>query len=101
MTTELNRFINIRLCMYLQVADCICLMSLGFPATIPVDTHIHQVAKTYLPHLTKAKTLNDKVYSEITTFFKELYGPYAGWAHSVSKLNELYLHTIVLFRSTT
>jgi N-glycosylase/DNA lyase len=59
-------------------------MSLGFPQAIPVDTHIHQVAKVYLPHLEKVKTLTDKVYSEIVDYFRSIYGDYAGWAHSVS-----------------
>jgi len=66
-----------------KVADCICLMSLGFAQAIPVDTHIHQVAKEYLPHIAKAKTLTDKIYSEIVDYFVSIYGPYAGWAHSV------------------
>lgn len=58
-------------------------MSLGFPQAIPVDTHILQVAKEYLPHLAKVRALNEKVYSEITAYFGSIYGDYCGWAHSV------------------
>ena len=53
-------------------------MSLGFPEAIPVDTHIHQVGKQYLPHLNQYKSLTDKVYSEISNYFKSMYGEYAG-----------------------
>ncbi|ODN00995.1 N-glycosylase/DNA lyase [Orchesella cincta] len=66
-----------------KVADCVCLMSLGYSEAIPVDTHMHQIAKKYLPHLAKLKTLTDKSYSEITDYFRALHGDYAGWAHSV------------------
>jgi N-glycosylase/DNA lyase len=66
-----------------KVADCICLMSLGHHESIPIDTHIHQVAKKYLPHLSKVKTLTDKTYLEISGYFHQMYGDYAGWAQSV------------------
>ena len=51
---------------------------------IPVDTHVFQIAKTYMPHLTSTKSVTDRVYNEIVQHFQQLYGPYAGWAHSVS-----------------
>jgi len=66
-----------------KVADCILLMSLDQPSAVPVDTHVFQIAKQYLPHLNTVKTVTSKVYSEIGDFFRELYGEYAGWAHSV------------------
>lgn len=67
-----------------KVADCVCLMSLDKSEAIPVDTHMWQIAsRDYLPHLKKNKTLTDKTYKEIGDFFRELYGNYAGWAHSV------------------
>ena len=60
-------------------------MSLDQPGAIPVDTHMFQIAsKKYLPHLKNYKSVTDKVYMEIANHFRELYGPYAGWAHSVS-----------------
>jgi len=67
-----------------KVADCILLMSLDKPSAIPVDTHMFQIAaKKYLPHLRERKSVTDKVYKEISDHFRELYGNYAGWAHSV------------------
>lgn len=70
-----------------KVADCICLMSLGHLNAIPVDTHIFQIAsRLYLPHLLKNKTVTPKIYNEIGDHFRELYGPLAGWAHTVNSL---------------
>jgi len=66
-----------------KVADCILLMSMDQPGAVPVDTHMFNIAKQYLPHLNKTKTVTDKVYLEIGDHFRKLYGGYAGWAHSV------------------
>lgn len=60
-------------------------MSLGHLEAIPVDTHIYQIAaRLYLPELKKQKTVTDKIYNEIGEHFRSLYGPLAGWAHTVS-----------------
>lgn len=60
-------------------------MSLGHLNAIPVDTHIYQIAsKFYMPKLAKQKTVTKKVYDEIGDYFRDLYGPLAGWAHTVS-----------------
>ncbi|KAK5648424.1 hypothetical protein RI129_003316 [Pyrocoelia pectoralis] len=67
-----------------KVADCICLMSLGHLQAIPVDTHMYQIASSlYLPHLPKQKSVTDKIYTDIGNHFRNLYGPLAGWAHTV------------------
>ena len=67
-----------------KVADCILLMSLDKPSSIPVDTHMFQIAaKKYLPHLRERKSVTDKVYAEIADHWRGLYGEYAGWTHSV------------------
>lgn len=63
-----------------KVADCILLMSLDQPGAVPVDTHMFNIAKQYLPHLNKTKTVTDKVYAEIGDHFRSLYGGHAGWA---------------------
>ncbi|XP_072328899.1 N-glycosylase/DNA lyase [Scyliorhinus torazame] len=68
-----------------KVADCVCLMSLDKPDVIPVDTHVWQITKRdYHSHLGAGhKTLTDRVYREIGDYFRSLWGPFAGWAHSV------------------
>lgn len=82
-----------------KVADCILLMSLDQASSIPVDTHVFQIAQRYLPHLKNNKTVTAKVYAEIGDYFRNLYGPYAGWAHSVlfsadlKHLQDLKQHT--------
>lgn len=60
-------------------------MSLGHLEAIPVDTHIFQVAvERYLPDLRGRKVVTDKIYNEIGSHFRSLYGSLAGWAHTVS-----------------
>ncbi|XP_041046740.1 N-glycosylase/DNA lyase isoform X3 [Carcharodon carcharias] len=68
-----------------KVADCVCLMSLDKAEVIPVDTHVWQIMKRdYQSHLGSGqRTLTDKVYREIGDYFRNLWGPFAGWAHSV------------------
>ncbi|KAI8518638.1 8-oxoguanine glycosylase ogg1 [Branchiostoma belcheri] len=67
-----------------KVADCVCLMSLDKTGAIPVDTHVWQIVnRDYKHKLGTTKTLTDKTYKEIGDFFRQLWGPYAGWAHSV------------------
>ncbi|XP_051964497.1 N-glycosylase/DNA lyase [Xyrauchen texanus] len=69
----------------LKVADCVCLMSLDKSEAVPVDTHVWQIAKRDYSCAagSSQKTLTDKVYKDIGDFFRKLWGPYAGWAHSV------------------
>lgn len=67
-----------------KVADCICLMSLGHHEAVPVDTHVFSVtAQYYLPHLKHVRSVTTRVYNEIGAFYRERFGPMAGWAHSV------------------
>jgi len=67
-----------------KVADCVCLMSLDQPGAIPVDTHVWQfTARDYMPQLRQCKSVTETVYNNIGVFYRTLWGPYAGWAHSV------------------
>ncbi|SJX61391.1 related to 8-oxoguanine DNA-glycosylase [Sporisorium reilianum f. sp. reilianum] len=59
-----------------KVADCILLMSLDQASSIPVDRHVFQFAEKWY-------RLRTKKYEEIADYFRELWGEYAGWAHSV------------------
>jgi N-glycosylase/DNA lyase len=71
-----------------KVADCIALFSMNKLDVIPVDTHVWQIAQTYMPSLRKKK-LNDAVYLEIGEFFRGLFGSYTGWAHTLLFAAEL------------
>ncbi|KAF4455149.1 N-glycosylase/DNA lyase [Fusarium austroafricanum] len=67
-----------------KVADCVCLMGLGWGEAVPVDTHVWQIAqRDYKFGKSKAKTLNKATYDAVGDHFRNLWGPYAGWAHSV------------------
>ncbi|XP_055639881.1 N-glycosylase/DNA lyase [Toxorhynchites rutilus septentrionalis] len=78
-----------------KVADCICLMSLNHLQAIPVDTHVFQIAKNYLPHLGKTKSISGKMYVEIGNKFREIYRPMSGWAQTV-----LFCADLKQFRKT-
>lgn len=72
-----------------KVAGCIALMSLDQHGEIPVDTHVWQIAKRYMPGL-DGKSLTDRVYDRIGDFFRERFGEdVAGLAHNVLFIAEL------------
>lgn len=64
-----------------KVADCVCLMSLDKHDVVPVDTHIWQIAQR--DYKMGVKTQNAREYNQVQEAFRKLWGPYAGWAHSV------------------
>ncbi|CCU76220.1 8-oxoguanine DNA glycosylase [Blumeria hordei DH14] len=67
-----------------KVADCVCLMGLGWDEAIPVDTHVWQIAqRDYKFGKGKHKTLSKSTYDAIGNHFRQLWGGQAGWAHSV------------------
>jgi N-glycosylase/DNA lyase len=72
-----------------KVAGCVALMALDCSDEIPCDTHVWQIAKRdYLPNL-RAKSLTDRIYSQVGDHFRELFGDYAGWAHNYLFIAEL------------
>lgn len=66
-----------------KVADCIALFSLDCPSSIPVDTHVFQIAQKlgYVKGLSKVNSMNEKTYIAIGDAFRNKFGDYAGWAH--------------------
>ena len=67
-----------------KVADCVCLMGLGWGEAVPVDTHVWQIAqRDYKFGKVKSKTFNKTLYDAVGDHFRELWGKHAGWAHSV------------------
>lgn len=72
-----------------KVADCICLMSLNHLSAIPVDTHIIQIAKHYLPEVANIKNMTPTLYRKIGDEFRRVYGEFSGWAQTVLFCAEL------------
>ncbi|KAI3329332.1 DNA glycosylase [Xylariaceae sp. AK1471] len=67
-----------------KVADCVCLMGLGWSEAVPVDTHVWQIAqRDYHFGKTKAKTFSKAMYDSVGDHFRQTWGPQAGWAQSV------------------
>lgn len=74
-----------------KVADCICLMALDKHDIVPVDTHVYQIATREYKYSGKPqlKTMNKVVYLGIREYFKQVFGPYAGWAQLVLFASDL------------
>lgn len=72
-----------------KVGDCICLMSLNHLSAVPVDTHIIQIAKHYLPEIANIKSMTPTLYKKIGNEFRRVYGDYSGWAQTVLFCAEL------------
>lgn len=66
-----------------KVADCICLMGMGWAEAVPVDTHVFSIAQKDYKFKAAQKNLNKKMYVAIANHFRQLWGREAGWAHSV------------------
>ncbi|KAF9894954.1 8-oxoguanine glycosylase ogg1 [Aspergillus nanangensis] len=67
-----------------KVADCVCLMGLGWGEAVPVDTHVWQIAqRDYKFGKGAHKSLTKVTYDAVGNHFRKLWGKEAGWAHSV------------------
>ncbi|KAJ4288052.1 8-oxoguanine glycosylase ogg1 [Kalmusia sp. IMI 367209] len=67
-----------------KVADCVCLMGLGWSESVPVDTHVWQIAqRDYKFGKGKHSSLTAATYVAVANRFRDLWGKEAGWAHSV------------------
>ncbi|KAH9909174.1 N-glycosylase/DNA lyase [Xylariomycetidae sp. FL2044] len=67
-----------------KVADCVCLMGLGWGEAVPVDTHVWQIAqRDYKFGKTKSKTFSKVMYDSVGDHFRKIWGQQAGWAQSV------------------
>ncbi|KAL1196197.1 N-glycosylase/DNA lyase OGG1 [Cardamine amara subsp. amara] len=72
-----------------KVAACIALFSLDQHSAIPVDTHVWQIATSYLlPDLVGTK-LTTKLHGRVAEAFVIKYGEYAGWAQTLLFIAEL------------
>ena len=67
-----------------KVADCVCLFGLGWSESVPVDTHVWQIAqRDYKFGKGKHSSLTAATYVAVANHFRKLWGKEAGWAHSV------------------
>lgn len=67
-----------------KVADCVCLMGLGWGESVPIDTHVWQIAvRDYKFGKGKHSSLTKATYDSVANHFRKLWGQEAGWAHSV------------------
>lgn len=67
-----------------KVADCVCLMGLGWGEAVPVDTHVWTIAqRDYKFGKGKHSSLTKATYDAVGDKFRSLWGKEAGWAHSV------------------
>ncbi|KAJ5715939.1 8-oxoguanine DNA glycosylase N-terminal [Penicillium malachiteum] len=67
-----------------KVADCVSLFGLGWGESVPVDTHVWQIAqRDYRFGKGSHKSLTKATYDAVGNHFRKLWGQEAGWAHSV------------------
>lgn len=68
-----------------KVADCVCLMGLGWGEAVPVDTHVWQIAQRdyNFRSVGKTKSFTKAMYDAVGDHFRKIWGPQAGWAQSV------------------
>jgi N-glycosylase/DNA lyase len=80
-----------------KVADCVALFSLAKEDCVPVDTHVRQIAERdyHFKSKAKSKTVGKVMYGEIGDLFRGVFGPYAGWAHSVRVFVCMYVYVCV------
>jgi len=76
-----------------KVAACIALFALDSLDTVPVDTHVLQLALRHYHHLLpdnmSHRSLTPRVHLLIGDMFRQCFGEFAGWAHTVLFAAEL------------
>lgn len=63
-----------------KIADCVCLFALDKDESVPVDTHVRQLAQRFMLPDMKARSVTDTVYRRVHEAFKQRYGRHAGLA---------------------
>ncbi|GME66713.1 unnamed protein product [[Candida] boidinii] len=85
---EINKFLLNLKGVGPKIADCVALMSLDCHDIVPIDTHVFQIAKKNYK-FNKYNSITNKNYIILKKFFKDLWGDYAGWAHTILFTAEL------------
>ena len=72
-----------------KLADCICLFGYHHLESVPLDTHLWSVMqREYFPEW-REKALTDHRYRTASSFFRERFGDYAGWAQQILFYDQL------------
>lgn len=79
-----------------KVAACIALFSLDQHHAIPVDTHVWQIATTYITPELSGERLTPRLHMAVSEAFVRRFGKYAGWAQNVLFIAELSSHQLLL-----
>lgn len=60
--------------------------------SVPIDTHVWNIAKRRYNPKTKmtTKAMSKVVYDELSLYLRDLWGPFAGWAQAVIFISELH-----------
>ncbi|XP_030083985.1 N-glycosylase/DNA lyase isoform X2 [Serinus canaria] len=76
---------QLRTAPYAEARRVLCaLPGVGAKAeAVPVDTHVWHIARQRYGVALGGKSLTPRAYQEIGNFFRELWGPRAGWAQAV------------------
>ena len=65
------------------------MFSLDQVGCVPVDTHVIQIAIRDFDPALRNVSLTKSVHERVGNLFRDCYGPYAGWAHSLLFAAEL------------
>ncbi|GAA5848339.1 hypothetical protein JCM8547_004482 [Rhodosporidiobolus lusitaniae] len=75
-----------------KVADCVLLFGLGWSETVPVDTHVFQIAiRDYSFPSSRQTSLTPALHDRVASHLSSRWGAHAGWTQQVlflAKINE-------------
>ena len=83
---DLKSFLSVSLFDLTLFLILIVLITFEKREVVPVDTHVYQIAVKYygMRGSNGGKTpMTPRLYDEVNTRLAKIWGPYAGWAHSV------------------
>ena len=63
-----------------KIADCVCCFALDKDMAVPVDTHVFQLTRDRYMAQIRGKSLTPTLYATIVQWWRDKFGPYAGWA---------------------
>ena len=84
-----------------KVASCVALFCLDSFSSVPVDVHVLAIAIRDYRLKSASKTMNKSNHTIVAEFFRNLFGPHAGWAHSILFCADLsqFKHKLIQFEA--